>query len=172
MLAVQGGLALALFLKKDFVHLPDDITGNEQKAWEFAHKNLNIVKWFSIAVLAVQLFSFALALSLRGIKSEAVFDSDDDEDGADVYERRYGGPRRPLLHRDDASSVDVEGTGAPGAGPSTGSGGSRNDSWSRRMRDTYGLETSTFTYDPSHPPPSRVKRGDTGEKSVHPCVIM
>ena len=43
MLVGQGALAVAVFVKSDFVKMPEDITGNEAKAWSLVHKNLPVV---------------------------------------------------------------------------------------------------------------------------------
>jgi len=131
MLLGQGALAIAIFTKNDFVKMPEDITGNEAKAWKFVHKNLPIVQYFSISVLAVQLLSVLLAIALRQTAKQLQYDSDDEED---YYERHYGsGPRTALLQRDE------EGNGQ----------GGRQDSWSRRMREKYGLDTTSFSYHPN-----------------------
>eukprot|EP00740_Mantoniella_antarctica_P008800 CAMPEP_0181372486 /NCGR_PEP_ID=MMETSP1106-20121128/14759_1 /TAXON_ID=81844 /ORGANISM="Mantoniella antarctica, Strain SL-175" /LENGTH=209 /DNA_ID=CAMNT_0023489897 /DNA_START=143 /DNA_END=769 /DNA_ORIENTATION=+ len=87
MLLGQGALAVAVFVKSDFVQIPADITGNEEKAWRLVHKNLPVVQYFSIAVLAVQLLCVLLAMALSRAKRVAQYDSDDEDD---YYERHYG----------------------------------------------------------------------------------
>jgi len=155
----QGALAIAIFTKSDFVHMPEDITGSEEKAWKFIHKNLPVVQYFSISVLVVQLMSAILAMALSNAAKHAQYDSDDEED---YYERHYGGTsatRRPLLPRGDGEEQ-------PGSA-------TRHDTWSRRMREKYGLETSEFGYDPvtgrspaRGPPPRDEDEGKGG------CAVM
>lgn len=194
MLLGQGALAVAVFVKTDFVQIPADITGNEEKAWRLVHKNLPVVQYFSIAVLAVQLLCVLLAMALSRAKRVAQYDSDDEDD---YYERHYGdgqgggggsgGQRRPLLTRPDedgggwgsgdGGGVGESAGGAGGGGDgAAGSGASRRqDSWSRRMREKYGLDTSSFTYNPERPPPSRGGGAHGGEEDGEggsKCIVM
>ena len=204
MLVGQAALAVAVFVKSDFVKMPEDITGNEEKAWNLVHKNLPVVQYFSIAVLAVQLLSVLLAMALSRAKRVALYDSDDEDD---YYERHYGGggQRRPLHNRSDVDggvgggwgsgdggglqgegSGSGSGSGEGGGGDAPGSSGGvlgspgssrRQDSWSRRMREKYALDTSTFTYNPERPPPSRAGRSRRGAEDAEgggssKCVVM
>ena len=192
MLLGQAALAVAVFVKSDLIKFPEDITGNEQKAWDLMRKNLPVVQYFSIAVLAVQLLSVLLAMALSRAKRVALYDSDDEDD---YYERHYGGgrgggQRRPLLNRSDEEGGVGGGWGSgDGGGIGEGSGGGngegsitspesrrRHDSWSRRMREKYGLDTSSFTYNPERPPPSRSERnsgrGEEAGEGGSRCIVM
>lgn len=79
---------------------------------------------------------FLLTIIVRSMNRPADYDSDEE----------FINPRQtvkqPLISRQPpATGVPV--TGAIDQRPS------RNDAWSARMREKYGLDTSEFTYNPS-----------------------
>ena len=71
-----------------------------------------------------------------------------------------------------ASSEALRAAEAAQAGPST----VRNDPWSIRMREKYGLDTSQFTYNPEDAAQRNQSAGDNGEPTEAPasrrCSIM
>ncbi|KAL2987667.1 hypothetical protein AAZX31_11G040600 [Glycine max] len=103
---------------------------------------------------------FLLALIVRAANRPADYDSDEE----------FINPRQqvqqPLLNRLPAGPA----TGIPVAG-TIDQRPSRNDAWSTRMREKYGLDTSEFTYNPSESNRfQQVNSQPTEEKSR--CAIM
>jgi len=86
----------------------------------------------------MQVLLFLLALAVRAMNKPAEYDSDDEIIGT----TRSTSIRQPLIHSQNAPA-----TGVPV--PTIDQRASRNDAWSQRMREKYGLDTSQFTYNPS-----------------------
>uniref|UniRef100_A0A803PGD0 Uncharacterized protein n=1 Tax=Cannabis sativa TaxID=3483 RepID=A0A803PGD0_CANSA len=108
--------------------LPYDPTGELQSLRAFVEQNSDICKWIGIVVITVQALSLLLAIILRAMVSTRKAD-DDLEDDYDVR----GRTREPLLNsqsRQASGSSKVDGRG------------SHSDTWSLRMRDKYGLNSS------------------------------
>ncbi|PIN09250.1 hypothetical protein CDL12_18173 [Handroanthus impetiginosus] len=159
-LAELGTAAFIFFDKSWKEEIPTDKTGNFDMIYEFLEKHWDIVKWIALGVVVLEALVFLLALVVRAANSPADYDSD---------EEYIGGPRQqirqPLINR---SAVPA--TGVPVAG-TLDQRPSRNDAWSTRMREKYGLDTSEFTYNPSEP--NRYAQAATQpseEKSR--CIVM
>ncbi|KAH9705231.1 Tobamovirus multiplication protein 2A [Citrus sinensis] len=133
--------------------IPADRTGDFNMIYDFLRENWNIVKWVALGVVILQnrfrmgrvdlTFRFALALIfllaiiVRAANRPVEYDSDDEL----IAPRQQ--IRQPLINRPTPPA-----TGVPVAG-SLDQRPSRNDAWSTRMREKYGLDTSEFTYNPS-----------------------
>ncbi|KAK9190628.1 hypothetical protein WN943_019235 [Citrus x changshan-huyou] len=87
--------------------------------------------------IMVEALIFLLAIIVRAANRPVEYDSDDEL----IAPRQQ--IRQPLINRPTPPA-----TGVPVAG-SLDQRPSRNDAWSTRMREKYGLDTSEFTYNPS-----------------------
>ncbi|KAF3685096.1 Tobamovirus multiplication protein 2A [Capsicum annuum] len=120
--------------------IPTDKTGNFDTIYGFLDEHWKIVKWVALGAVILEALIFLLALIVRAANRPADYDSDDEY---------IGGPRQqirqPLISNrappNAATGVPVTGT--------LDNRPSRNDAWSTRMREKYGLDTSEFTYNPS-----------------------
>ncbi|CAA7013959.1 unnamed protein product [Microthlaspi erraticum] len=112
--ALVAYIAIDRHWEKD---LPYDPTGELNSLRAFIEENIGICKWVGVAVLAVQLLSLLLALVLRAMVSTPTPDPDDEED----YENPRNRARDPLL------------------GSQASAGSSKNENWSSRIRERYGL---------------------------------
>ncbi|XP_006656530.1 tetraspanin-18-like [Oryza brachyantha] len=140
MMLLEAAVAADLFFNKNWIQdLPYDRTGELNNLLSFIQSNLDLCKWAAVAIVAAQAFSLLLATILRTMVSTLRADYDSDEDFVVI--------RRPLLVAQ----------GAPAYLPTTvDSRGFHPDLWSSRMRQKYGLNSSSYTYntlDPNAPPP-------------------
>ncbi|KAK9187703.1 hypothetical protein WN944_019101 [Citrus x changshan-huyou] len=117
--------------------IPADRTGDFNMIYDFLKENWNIVKWVALGVVILQALIFLLAIIVRAANRPVEYDSDDEL----IAPRQQ--IRQPLINRPTPPA-----TGVPVAG-SLDQRPSRNDAWSTRMREKYGLDTSEFTYNPS-----------------------
>ncbi|XP_072963198.1 tobamovirus multiplication protein 2A [Typha angustifolia] len=136
--------------------IPADKTGNFDMIYDFLRDNWKIAKWVALGAVVLEALVFLVALIVRAANKPADYDSDDD-----LIAPRSG-IRQPLVHRQSTPA-----TGVPV--PTLDQRPSRNDAWSQRMREKYGLDTSEFTYNPTDPsryqqataPPAEEKGGCT-----------
>ncbi|KAK4728355.1 hypothetical protein R3W88_021343 [Solanum pinnatisectum] len=141
LILVELGAAGFIFFDKSWKdEIPRDKTGNFETIYDFLDDHWKIVKWVALGAVIFEALIFLLALVVRAANRPADYDSDDEY---------IGGPRQqirqPLINN------------RPPANPATGvpvtatldNRPSRNDAWSTRMREKYGLDTSEFTYNPS-----------------------
>ncbi|XP_017427157.1 tobamovirus multiplication protein 2A isoform X2 [Vigna angularis] len=103
---------------------------------------------------------FLLALIVRAANRPAEYDSDEEF----INSRQQ--VRQPLLNRSAAGPA----TGLPASG-TVDQRSSRNDAWSARMREKYGLDTSEFTYNPSESSRFQQVNSQTAEEKSR-CTIM
>jgi hypothetical protein len=103
---------------------------------------------------------FLLALVVRAMNKPAEYDSDDEI----IAIGRSPTMRQPLMH-----AQNVPATGVPV--PTLDQRASRNDAWSQRMREKYGLDTSQFTYNPSDPSRYQQNGAPQAEERSR-CTIM
>lgn len=159
-LAEVGAAAFIFFDKSWRSEIPDDKTGAFDMIYGFLDKNWKICRWVALGAVVLQALVFLLALMVRAANSPADYDSDDEY---------IAGPRQqrqPLISRQappPATGVPVTGT--------LDNRPSRNDAWSTRMREKYGLDTAEFTYNPNES--NRYQQGNaqpTEEKGR--CTIM
>ncbi|KAG5070043.1 hypothetical protein JHK85_002420 [Glycine max] len=155
------GCAAFIFFDKNWKEeIPTDKTGDFDAIYGFLIENWNIVKWVALGIVIFEALLFLLALIVRAANRPADYDSDEEF----INPRQQ--VRQPLLNRPAASPA----TGLPVAG-TMDQRPSRNDAWSTRMREKYGLDTSEFTYNPSESNRfQQVNSQPTEEKSR--CTIM
>ncbi|KAL4565580.1 hypothetical protein LXL04_029682 [Taraxacum kok-saghyz] len=160
LIMVEVGCASFIFFNKSWkAEIPDDKTGDFEMIYGFLEKNWNICRWVALGAIVLQALVFLLALMVRAANAPADYDSDDEY---------IAGPRQqrqPLIGRQQVPT-----TTAP-VPQSLDSRPSRNDAWSARMREKYGLDTSEFTYNPNESNRyQQVNVQPTEEKSR--CTIM
>ncbi|KAL8119482.1 hypothetical protein AgCh_016851 [Apium graveolens] len=141
--------------------IPDDKTGDFDKISDFLEKNWKIARWVALGAIVLQVLVFLLALLVRAANQPPEYDSDDEY---------IGGPRQqrqPLIN----NRVPVPATGVPIAG-TLDNRPSRNDAWSTRMREKYGLDTSEFTYNPSESNRNQQASPQQQTEEGSRCTIM
>ncbi|KAI3453446.1 hypothetical protein Pfo_010109 [Paulownia fortunei] len=161
LILVELGLAAFIFFDKSWKEeIPTDKTGNFDMIYEFLEKHWKIIKWVALGAVILEALVFLLALVVRAANRPADYDSD---------EEYIGGPRQqirqPLINR-----PAVPATGVPVAG-TLDQRPSRNDAWSTRMREKYGLDTSEFTYNPSESNRYQQATAQPAEERNR-CIIM
>ncbi|KAL3499843.1 hypothetical protein ACH5RR_038936 [Cinchona calisaya] len=140
LILVELGIGAFIFFDKNWKEeIPTDRTGAFGMIYDFLEKHWKIFKWVALGVVVLEALVFLLALVVRAANRPVEYDSDDEY---------ISGPRQqirqPLINR----PPPVPATGVPVAG-TLDPRPSRNDAWSTRMREKYGLDTSEFTYNPS-----------------------
>lgn len=140
LILVELGCAAFIFFYNDWKDvIPVDKTGNFDMIYDFLDDNWKIIRWVAIGIVGFQALVFLLALIVRAANSPAEYDSDDE------YIAPRSTVRQPLVNRQNVPATGVPVVGTLDHRPS------RNDAWSTRMREKYGLDTSEFTYNPSDP---------------------
>ncbi|KAJ9152609.1 hypothetical protein P3X46_026158 [Hevea brasiliensis] len=138
LILVELGCAAFIFFDKKWKEeLPTDKTGVFDMIYDFLKENWNIVRWVALGVVVLEALLFVLALMVRAANRPADYDSDDEL----IAPRQQ--IRQPLLNRPPVPATGVPVSGTLDQRPS------RNDAWSTRMREKYGLDTSEFSYNPS-----------------------
>ncbi|XP_031268450.1 tobamovirus multiplication protein 2A-like [Pistacia vera] len=138
LILVELGCAAFLFFDKSWKdEIPTDKTGYFDMIYDFLKGHWTIVKWVALGIVVLEALIFLLALVVRAANRPVEYDSDDEL----IAPRQQ--IRQPLLNRPPAPATGVPVAGALDQRPS------RNDAWSTRMREKYGLDTSEFTYNPS-----------------------
>lgn len=141
LILIELGAAGFIFFDKNWKEeIPTDKTGTFDAIYDFLDDHWKIIKWVALGAVILEALIFLLALIVRAANRPADYDSDDEY---------IGGPRQqirqPLINNrpppNPATVVPVAGT--------LDNRPSRNDAWSTRMREKYGLDTSEFTYNPS-----------------------
>ncbi|PIA32637.1 hypothetical protein AQUCO_04400076v1 [Aquilegia coerulea] len=160
LILAELGCAAFIFFDKSWKDvIPSDKTGDFEMIYSFLNDNWKIAKWVALGAVILEALVFLLALVVRAANRPPEYDSDDE------YIVARNQVRQPLINRPPAPA-----TGVPVAGTLDQRPG-RNDAWSARMREKYGLDTSEFTYNPSesnrYPQPAAQP---TEERSR--CTIM
>ncbi|KAF3955232.1 hypothetical protein ACB098_10G028900 [Castanea mollissima] len=138
LILVELGCAAFIFFDKSWEsEIPIDRTGDFDMIYTFLEENWKIAKWVALGAVVLEALLFLLALVVRAANRPPEYDSDDEL----IAGRQQ--IRQPLVNR-----PPVPATGVPVAGTLDQRPG-RNDAWSTRMREKYGLDTSEFTYNPS-----------------------
>ncbi|KAL4570526.1 hypothetical protein LXL04_026182 [Taraxacum kok-saghyz] len=162
LILVEVGCAAFIFFDKSWKdEIPKDETGQFNAIYGFLKKNWNICKWVALGAVIFEALVFLLALMVRAANAPAEYDSDDEY---------ISGPRQqrqPLIGR---QAVPPTVTGVPVTGP-LDSRPSRNDAWSARMREKYGLDTSEFTYNPNEANRNQQGNGQPAEEKSG-CAVM
>ncbi|RDX95863.1 Tobamovirus multiplication protein 2A [Mucuna pruriens] len=139
--------------------IPSDKTGDFDAIYGFLKENWDIVRWVALGIVIFEALLFLLALIVRAANRPADYDSDEEF----INPRQQ--VRQPLLNRPAAPATGVPVAGTIDQRPS------RNDAWSTRMREKYGLDTSEFSYSPSESHRfQQVNSQPTEEKSR--CTII
>ncbi|XP_010269960.1 PREDICTED: tobamovirus multiplication protein 2A-like [Nelumbo nucifera] len=160
LILVELGCAAFIFFDHSWKDaLPTDKTRDFEMIYEFLKKNWKIAKWVALGAVILEALVFLLALMVRAANQPADYDSDDE------YIAPRSTARQPLINRQGVPS-----TGSPVAG-SLDQRPSRNDAWSTRMREKYGLDTSEFTYNPSDPNRFQQAPAQPAEERSR-CTIM
>ncbi|PKA53268.1 Tetraspanin-19 [Apostasia shenzhenica] len=140
LILLELGAAAFIFFYHEWKDLiPADKTGKFYMIYDFLKENWNIAKWVALGAVVLEALLFVLALLVRAANRPADYDSDDE------YIAPRSTVRQPLINRQGVPATGVPVTGTLDQRPS------RNDAWSQRMREKYGLDTSEFTYNPSDP---------------------
>ncbi|MBA0756435.1 hypothetical protein Gogos_021704 [Gossypium gossypioides] len=134
-------------------------TGYFDMIYQFLEENWSIVKWVALGIVVLEAIIFLLALMVRAANVPADYDSDDEF----IAPRQQ--IRQPLINRPPIPATGVPVTGSLDQRPS------RNDAWSARMREKYGLDTSEFTYNPSESNRYQQAAPQPAEESGR-CTIM
>ncbi|KAG0473008.1 hypothetical protein HPP92_014865 [Vanilla planifolia] len=160
LILLELGAAAFIFFDHNWKDLlPVDKTGKFDMIYGFLKDNWKIVKWVALGAVILEAFVFLLALLVRAANRPADYDSDDE------YIVSRSSVRQPLINRQGVPATGVPVVATLESRPS------RNDAWSQRMREKYGLDTSEFTYNPSDP--SRFQQAaapQTEEKGK--CTIL
>ncbi|XP_028772865.1 tobamovirus multiplication protein 2A [Neltuma alba] len=161
LILVELGFAAFLYFDKSWEkEIPADKTGYFEMIYKFLRENWNIVKWVALGIVIFEALLFLLALIVRAANRPADYDSDDEF----VNPRHQ--MRQPLINR---TAGPAAGPPVPGAIDQRPPG--RNDAWSTRMREKYGLDTSEFTYNPSES--QRLQQGSSQPTEERKrCTIM
>lgn len=118
--------------------IPTDKTGYFDDIKDFLEKHVKIVRWVALGIVILQVFAVILALVVKAAnRGPEEYDSDDE-----YIATRPGTLRQPLINRQGTQVATVS---TPGSEQRP----ARNDAWSTRMREKYGLDTSEFTYNPT-----------------------
>ncbi|KAJ6703992.1 TOBAMOVIRUS MULTIPLICATION PROTEIN 2A [Salix viminalis] len=161
LILVELGCAAFIFFDKSWKEeIPTDKTGDFGMVYDFLKENWNIVKWVALGIVILEALIFLLALVVRAANRPVEYDSDDEL----IAARQQN--RQPLLNRPPGPA-----SGAPVAG-TTDQRPSRNDAWSTRMREKYGLDTSEFTYNPSEAHRFQPVSAQPTEEKRCCCTIM
>ncbi|OMO93131.1 Tetraspanin/Peripherin [Corchorus olitorius] len=135
---LELGCAAFIFFDKSWKdEIPGDRTGYFDMIYGFVREHWSIARWVALGIVILEALIFLLALMVRAANKPAEYDSDDE-----LFQPRQQ-IRQPLINRPPAPATGVPVPGSLDQRPS------RNDAWSTRMREKYGLDTSEFTYNPS-----------------------
>ncbi|KAL7149966.1 hypothetical protein ABFS83_05G077300 [Erythranthe nasuta] len=163
LILTELGFAAFIFFDESWKDkIPTDGTGNFAMIYEFLDDHWKIIKWVALGAVILEALIFLLALIVRAANTPADYDSDEEYIG-----RPRQQTRQPLINK-------------PAGGPVTGVPvtntpdhlTSRTDSWSRRMREKYGLDTSEYTYNPSELNRSQQSATQPSEERSRGCIIM
>lgn len=136
-LAELGCAAFIFFDKTWEDEIPTDKTGDFNMIYAFLKEHWEIVRWVALGVVVLEALLFLLTLMVRAANRPVEYDSDEEF----LASRQQ--IRQPLIGRQAAPATGVPVAGTLDQRPS------RNDAWSTRMREKYGLDTSEFTYNPN-----------------------
>ncbi|KAL3140782.1 hypothetical protein ABBQ32_005327 [Trebouxia sp. C0010 RCD-2024] len=166
MLLAQCALLVGYFADKSWKRkLPHDDTGEAHKIEKFVQRDLSTIKWVALGAFLLQILSVLLACWLTSVQ-KAELEAAESEEEDEIW-----GRRRPLLQENSQSTEALRAAEAAQAGPSS----VRNDPWSIRMREKYGLDTSQFSYDPAREQQNQsdvVSPDGTTHSSSRRCIIM
>ncbi|CAN6300068.1 unnamed protein product, partial [Urochloa humidicola] len=161
LILAEAGAAAFIFFDQSWKDvIPKDKTHNFDVMYDFVKGNWEIARWVALGVVVFEAVLFLLALVVRAMNKPAEYDSDDEI----IAIGRSPTLRQPLVH-----AQNVPATGVPV--PTLDQRASRQDAWSQRMREKYGLDTSQFTYNPSDPSRYQQNGAPQAEERSR-CTIM
>ncbi|KAL6840769.1 hypothetical protein ACP4OV_029295 [Aristida adscensionis] len=105
--------------------IPVDRTGNFEMMYSFLKENWRIAKWVALGAVIFEALLFTVALIVQS-GNQTDYDSDDE------YIGQRSGVRQPLVNQQAAADPRV---------PNLDYRPIRNDAWSQRMREKYGVDT-------------------------------
>lgn len=137
LILLELGCAALIFFDKSWLdQIPKDKTGYFDMIYDFLGEHWTIAKWGFLGIVVLEAVLFLLTVIVRAANGPADYDSDDE------FINPRQSVKQPLISRQPPpTSVPV--AAALDQRPS------RNDAWSARMREKYGLDTSEFTYNPN-----------------------
>ncbi|KAJ1267389.1 hypothetical protein BS78_07G052500 [Paspalum vaginatum] len=109
--------------------IPVDKTGNFDMIYGFLKENWRIAKWVTLGAVVFEALLFTVAIIVQS-GNQADYDSDDE------YIGQRSGIRQPLVNQQAAADPRV---------PNLDYRPIRNDAWSQRMKEKYGVDN----FDPS-----------------------
>ncbi|XP_048500792.1 tobamovirus multiplication protein 2A isoform X2 [Beta vulgaris subsp. vulgaris] len=137
LILLELGCAAFVFFDKNWNdEIPTDKTGNFDMINDFLEEHWSIAKWVLLGIVVLEAALFLLTVIVRSMNRPADYDSDEE------FINQRQSAKQPLINRPPPA------TGVPVAG-AIDQRPSRNDAWSARMREKYGLDTSEFTYNPT-----------------------
>ncbi|XXG75651.1 hypothetical protein AAC387_Pa08g0177 [Persea americana] len=161
LILVELGCAAFIFFDHSWKEvIPSDKTGDFDMIYDFLKKNWQIAKWVALGAVILEALAFLLALIIRAANRPADYDSDEE-----YVTSRSSSIRQPLINR------QVPATGVPVAA-TLDQRPSRNDAWSTRMREKYGLDTAEFSYNPSESNRFQQATTPTQTEERSRCSIM
>ncbi|KAJ4805167.1 Tobamovirus multiplication protein 2A [Rhynchospora pubera] len=119
--------------------IPADKTGNFEMIYNFLRKHWKIAKWVALGAVVLEALAFMLALAVR-LANQPLDEDEDDEEY--LIGRQRDGARQPLIGNRQNSQP-------PSAVPTLEPRPIRNDAWSQRMRNKYGIDVLNFSYNQS-----------------------
>lgn len=138
LILVELGCAAFIYFDSSWEdELPKDNTGDFDMIYDFLKEHWSIVKWVALGIVILEALVFLLSLLVRAANRPVEYDSDDE------YLTPRQQIRQPFLNRPPPPATGVPVAGTLDQRPI------RNDAWTARMREKYGLDTSEFTYNPS-----------------------
>uniref|UniRef100_A0A0D9X4M4 Tobamovirus multiplication protein 2A n=1 Tax=Leersia perrieri TaxID=77586 RepID=A0A0D9X4M4_9ORYZ len=123
--ASRGGCCLSFVSKYKMHVIPVDKTGNFDMMYSFLKDNWRIAKWVALGAALFEALLFTLALIVQS-GNQADYDSDDE------YIAPRSSTRQPLVNKQPVADPRV---------PNLDYRPIRNDAWSQRMREKYGVDT-------------------------------
>lgn len=137
LILLELGCAAFVFFDKNWNdEIPTDKTGNFDMINDFLEEHWSIAKWVLLGIVVLEAALFLLTVIVRSMNRPVDYDSDEE------FINQRQSAKQPLINRPPPA------TGVPVAG-AIDQRPSRNDAWSARMREKYGLDTSEFTYNPT-----------------------
>lgn len=159
LILIELGCAAFIFFDKSWKsELPTDTTGDFDMIYDFLKENWKIARWVALGAVVLEAVIFFLALMVKASNAPPEYDSDDE-----IIARQQ--IRQPLINRPPPPATGVPVSGNHDQRPG------RNDAWSARMREKYGLDTSEFTYNPSESNRNQQAASPKAEEKSR-CIIM
>ena len=140
LLIVQGAIVGLIYTKN--LTFTGGVDPNVRHVLETQQK---VLKYAGIGVLALQFMCLIMASCLKRMKWRPAEDEDSDDEWEAQYARRKQ-RKEPLLPKDKTPVSE------------------KNEAWSARMREKYGLDTAQFAY--------TVEEDTEEEPAKRSCAIM